>query len=112
MTSEIGFLFWSWLDTVAGPLLQQERFMVWCALGLVGGACVAWMSHRLFRRLLGHTLFRGTWYDARQSEALVKQIDADIVGGGRVMRRDEMRLIRRWRFGRDTALRHRSGSYF
>lgn len=71
-----------------------------------------WFSHRVIRRLLGHVKFRGTWYNEEAVAQLVKMIDEDSQRGNRVMRHDEMSLLRKWRFGSDWTIRHQPGSYF
>lgn len=107
--------------------IQQAQFDVlawWKSLGpdglyyvwLVGGVLFfvawAWWSHRFIRKLLGHSRFRGSWYNAEQMEVLVKMIDEDNAKGLRVMKHDEMRLLRTWRFGREGIGMDRGAGYF
>lgn len=94
-------------------LSPDELYNLWLAGGAVLFLALAWVSYRIMRKALGHVQFRGTWYDAFQAEVLVKSIDEDCQKGNRVMRHDEMSLLRRWRFGNDkTMFRHNSKSYF
>lgn len=94
---------------------QQQALAWWSSLGpdgpyyvwLVGGVFAAvlwlWFCHRMIRSILGHRKFRGTWYNADQLEVLVKMIDEDNAKGNRVMKHDEMALLRLWRFGSSKA---------
>ena len=77
----------------------DDVYNVWLASGVLLLLFLLWFSHRIMRKAFGHTRFRGTWYNEQQIEALVKMIDEDCKRGHRVMRHDEMSLLRRWRFG-------------
>lgn len=74
-------------------------YYVWLAGGVVLFLAWAWFVHRLMRKLLGYRNFRGTWYNEEQFEILVKFIDEDNHKGHRVMRHDEMQLLRHWKYG-------------
>jgi len=74
-------------------------YYAWIVLGVALLLFLAWMWHRLIRKILGHRKFRGTWYNTDQLEVLVKMIDEDNAKGNRVMKHDEMALLRLWRFG-------------
>ena len=58
-----------------------------------------WFVYRMARKALGHHRFRGTWYNGRQFQELLKIIDEDCRRGHRVMKHDEMKLLRKWRLG-------------
>lgn len=97
----------SWLQS----LTYEDLHRAWMASGVVLLVGVVWLSYRIMRNALGHTLFRGTWYNAEQLAALVKMIDEDSARGNRVMRHDEMALLRRWRFGDDKVYSVKGSGY-
>ena len=91
----------------------EDKYNLWLLVGVL--LFLAWLrlSYRVIRKALGHLYFRGTWYNAEQTEVLVKMLDEDCARGNRVMRADEMRVLRMWRFGREGGvLTPRKGSYF
>lgn len=93
-------------------ITPDQWYYAWVISGFVMAVAWLWWAHGVIRRSLGHVNFRGTWYNAEQAEELVKQLDEDVQRGNRVMRHDEMSLLRRWRFGTDKTIRHTRGSYF
>lgn len=92
-------------------LSPEDLYNLWLAGGLVLFLALSWFSYRTMRKALGHVQFRGTWYNEQAAEQLVKMIDEDCQRGNRVMRHDEMSLLRKWRFGSEKAIRHGKG-YF
>lgn len=74
-------------------------YYLWLGLGIAGLLAWLFISHRVIRRLLGHRKFRGTWYNEQQFEVLLKVLQEDQQSGRRVMRHDELRLLRQWQFG-------------
>jgi hypothetical protein len=80
-------------------LTPDDFYNAWVASGVVWFLFLFWVCHRIMRKALGHVLYRGTWYNAEQFETLVKMIDEDCERGNRVMKHDEMQVLRRWRFG-------------
>lgn len=96
-------LMWQQLKAFALQLFHSMTYDEWYNLWLAGGVVMlvglAWLANRIMRKALGHTQFRGTWYDERQFAELIQMIDEDCNRGNRVMRHDEMLLLRRWRFG-------------
>ena len=108
--------FWTravlWFYDVVNAVTLEQWYWVW----LIGGA--VWFigcGYALYVRIrvgLGHVKFRGTWLDSDQHAELVAMIDEDSKRGNRVMRHDEMSLLRRWRFGSDKVIMHKAGSYF
>ena len=97
---------------VLASLTLDDLYNAWLAGGVVLLVVLGWVSHRIMRRALGHTLFRGTWYDETQFETLVKMIDEDVKRGNRVMKNDEMRLIRKWQYGSGKSISDRAKGYF
>lgn len=87
-------------------------YYLWLAGGLLMFFAWAWFAHRLMRKLSGHRKFRGTWYNADQFEVLIKMINEDNAKGNRIMKHDEMSLLRHWRYGRDGVGMDRSAGYF
>jgi hypothetical protein len=87
------------LNGLLGGLTPDDLFNLWAASGGVLFLILLWFSHLVMRKALGHTRFRGTWYNERQYETLIKMIDEDSARGHRVMRSDEMDALRLWRFG-------------
>lgn len=90
----------------------EALYNLWVASGVVLFTALAWFSHRVMRKALGHTLFRGTWYNEAQYETLIKMIDEDSARGNRVMRADESEALHVWRFGKKSGIRHDPKSYF
>ena len=84
-----------WYDSL-GPWGPYYAKAVGAVLFLIA---FAWLVYRIARRLLGHRRFRGTWYDEKQFQELLKMIDEDCARGHRVMKHDEMKLLRQWRLG-------------
>lgn len=93
-------------------LTPDDVYNAWMAGGGVMFLVLGWVSYRIMRRALGHTKFRGTWYDANQFETLIKMIDEDVKRGNRVMKSDEMRALRRWRFADSRSISDRAKGYF
>ena len=93
-------------------LTPDDFYKAWLAGGAVLFIVLGWVSYRIMRRALGYTLFRGTWYDEQQFETYIKMIDEDVKRGNRVMKADEMRAIRRWRFADDRSISDRAKGYF
>lgn len=75
-------------------------YYLWLASGGVGLMLWLWASHALMRKLLGHRKFRGTWFDRDQLQDLVNILHEDQASGRRVMRRDEILLLREWTQGK------------
>lgn len=92
-------------------LSSEDLYNLWLVAGAVLFAVLAWVSYRIMRKALGHQQFRGTWHNENEIEVLVKMIDEDCQRGNRVMRHDEMSLLRKWRFGSNKAIGHGKG-YF
>ncbi len=82
-------------------LSYDDLRAIWIAAGVVLAIALLWFSHWIMRRALGYRKFRGTWYSERQWQELINQLDADLKSGHRVMRHDEMQILRLWRFGDD-----------
>ena len=95
-----------------GALTPDDLYQAWLAGGVVLFFVLGWVSYRIMRRALGHTLFRGTWYDEQQYEELIRMIDEDVRCGNRVMKADEMRAVRKWRFGSEKSISDRATGYF
>ena len=85
----------AWWDSLSG----DQLYVLWLVGGVVWFGFSVWLAHVVIRGALGHVRFRGTWYDARQFQTLLLSIQEDVHRGNRVMRHDEMALLRRWRFG-------------
>lgn len=96
------------LDTL-GP---DNLYNLWLASGALILVAVLWFSHRVMRHALGHRKFRGTWYTESQFETLITMIDEDSKRNNRVMRHDEMRLLRQWRFGSANSISDGVKTYF
>lgn len=98
-------LWWAELQANAAAwarsLTYDDLYLLWAGSGVVLFLGLLWMSNRIMRKALGHVQFRGTWYNDVQFEELIRMIDEDCKSGHRVMRHDEMALLRRWRFGED-----------
>ncbi len=93
-------------------LTPDQLYTVWLWAGVVLFAALAWVCHRIMRKALGHRKFRGTWFNEEQYETLLKMIDEDCRRGNRVMRHDEMALLRQHRFGGDLGISDRVRGYF
>ena len=93
-------------------LTPDDFYKAWLGSGVILFFLLGWVSYRIMRRALGHTKFRGTWYDEAQFETLIKMIDEDVKRGNRVMKADEMRAIRRWRFADGRSISDRAKGYF
>jgi hypothetical protein len=84
-----------WYDSL-GPWVP---YFVKVACGVLFLIAFTWFVYRAARKLLGHRCFRGTWYNGKQFQELLKIIDEDCTRGNRVMKHDEMKLLRQWRLG-------------
>ena len=93
-------------------LTPEDFYNAWLASGVVLFLALAWISYRIMRKALGHTKFRGTWYNEHQFEELIRMIDEDVKCGNRVMKADEMRAVRKWRFGSEKSISDRASGYF
>lgn len=78
-----------WLE-----LDHQIKVYVWYASGGFMLLTILGIWYPFFRRGLGHTKFRGTWYTETQFEQLLLMLKEDQESGRRVMRRDEIDLLR------------------
>lgn len=111
---QIDLILLNW-KTKAIQLIQSitydDWYKLWVASGVVLCLVLAWLSHRIIRKALGHTQFRGTWYNEKQLAELIQIIDEDCKRGYRVMRHDEMALLRRWRFGENKIYGMRQSGY-
>lgn len=91
----------------------ETAYNVWLGSGVLLAVLWAWWGYNTMRKACGHIRFRGTWYNAEQAEELLQMIDEDCKRGARVMRHDEMALLRRWRFGDSKPMfNHNPSSYF
>lgn len=77
----------------------ELHMVVWLAIGVLGLLLWLFVSYYLLRWLAGHRKFRGTWYSQRQFAELVKVTAEDQDKGHRVMSREEIALLRRYRCG-------------
>jgi hypothetical protein len=93
-------------------LSLDDRNSLWAAGGVVLLLVWLWFAFLGIRKACGHKRFRGTWFNEEQFEALIKMIDEDSNRGNRVMRNDEMQLLRRWRFGSAKSVSDRAKGYF
>jgi hypothetical protein len=93
-------------------LTPDDHYNLWLAGGAVWFIFLAWVSSRIMRKALGHKKFRGTWYNVEQYETLIKMIDEDSTRGNRVMKADEMKELRIWRFGTAKNISSRAKGYF
>jgi hypothetical protein len=82
----------------AGP------YYVWLISGVVGLLVWFYVAHLVLRRLLGHTKWRDSWYTEAQMQELINILAEDQSSGHRVMRHDEIELLRRWRTGDSSGL--------
>ncbi len=73
--------------------------LLWWSSGFFFFAALALIYHWLLRKILRHRKFRGTWYSERQFEVLLLQIREDQEKGNRVMRADEIQLLREFELG-------------
>lgn len=87
------------VDTVWHSLGPQEVYMLWIGAGILGGLVWLFIAYRVIRRALGHRKFMGTWYNAVQFQELINVLAEDQARGHRVMRHEEIELLRRWQFG-------------
>jgi len=86
-----------WL--VASGLGANGLWYLWFGAGVLGAVCFLVFAYWLIRRLLGHRKWRGTWYSASQFAELVQILWEDQCRGHRVMRHDEIKLLRKWQTG-------------
>lgn len=87
--------------SVLHELTQSYAFEIWLGVGVVGLIAWGYFSHLLIRKLLGHRKWRGTWYTEFELQELVNILWEDQASGHRVMRRDEIELLREWTQGKD-----------
>lgn len=80
-------------------LVLEDQRTIWMVGGVVFALFCGWFGNRVMRWSFGHRKFRGTWYGPEQFEALLVMIEEDLQRGHRVMRHDEMRLLRLHKFG-------------
>ncbi len=93
-----------WLDTALRAwhgLDYELRYGIWLCLGLLILAALLAASYYLLRRMAGHRKFRGTWYSDSQFQQLLHMLREDHRNGHRVMRHDELKLLRREMLGTD-----------
>ncbi len=91
-----------WLDAALRSwhaLGYELRYGIWLGVGLLVLAVMLISSYYLLRRLAGHHKFRGTWYSASQFAQLLNMLREDHRKGHRVMRPDELKLLRHEMFG-------------
>ncbi len=69
---------------------------LWLGVGSLLLLVWLWWSHKLIRRTLGHVQFRGRWFDEQQARILIKTIHEDAQRGNRVMKEDELNLLRQY----------------
>lgn len=93
-------------------LTPEDFYNLWLAGGVVWFVFLFWLCYGIMRRALGHIRFRGTWYNARQWETIIKMIDEDNQRGHRVMRKDEMDALRMWRYGSSKSISSGAKGYF
>ncbi len=62
-------------------LTPDDLYHAWMGGGVVMFFVLGWVSYRIMRRALGHTKFRGTWYNAEQFETLIKMIESSAATG-------------------------------
>ncbi len=98
----------AWLDTFGA----NGRYYAWLTLGLLALLFWVWLAHRVMRKLLGHRQFRGTWYNEEQFQHLLKLLDEDCAKGLRVMRHDELKLLRQWSLGTTRGISDGAKGYF
>ncbi len=72
---------------------------LWFGSGVLGAIFFVAFAYWLIHRLLGHRKWRGTWYSERQFAELVQILWEDQCRGHRVMRHDEIKLLRKWQTG-------------
>ncbi len=114
MSVELWLAQWQakWLHFVES-LSPSDRYYLWAGSGAMILLLCLWVSYRVMRKAFGHRKFRGTWLDEQQFEALITMIDEDSKRGSRVMKHDEMQLLRKWRFGSAKSISDRAkGGYF
>ena len=80
-------------------------FCVFVVFGLM-------VSYYVYRKAAGYRKFRGTWYDEQQWQQLLKITYDDQQRGHRVMRHDEIKLLRKWELGRTKGFGSDTGSRF
>ncbi len=110
----IGLLFAQWQAKGLGwwhSLSPDTVYYVWAGSGGLLFLILVWFSHLVIRKALGHRKFRGSWFNEDQFEALLKIIEEDCARGNRVMKNDEMQLLRRWRFGSGKSISDRAKGY-
>lgn len=86
----LAFTINTWLSL--GPEIRHQIWLAWGAMTLI---IILALWYPFFRKLLGHKKFRGTWYNEEQYEALLKILKEDQDSGNRVMRYDEIALLRK-----------------
>lgn len=89
----------NWVLTRYHGLTYDELYNIWAISGAILLLIWLYVSYGIIRRALGHRKFRGTWYNEHEFEQLLKMIHEDNERGHRVMRLDEMQLLRKWVFG-------------
>lgn len=89
--------FWNGVDL-------QTRIYLWYLLGVFLVLLFLYFWYLFFRRLCGDRKFRGTWYNPDQFEELILILQEDQNSGRRVMRWDEIELLRETRLGRNSGL--------
>lgn len=74
-------------------------YYVWLASGAAGLIALVTTWYYVMRKVLGYRKFRGTWYNGQEFEGLLVILDRDQQAGNRVMRHDEIALLRQWKMG-------------
>jgi hypothetical protein len=84
-------------------------YQLWLYSGLAALCLCLICAYYLMRRLLGHRKFRGTWYNEQQWQELIKMTFEDQQKGSRVLRYDEVKLLRKWELGHSKGFGRDSG---
>lgn len=100
----------AWWDSL-GP---SGPYFAW----VIGGVCLfagwAWISYRILRRVAGHRILRGAWYNDAQYRQLMQLLHEDQQSGRRVLSYEEIAALRKYRYG-DTVkdvIGHKGTGYF
>jgi len=93
---------------------DDGRLDVWLGAGMIGMVCWAGCAYLILRRLAGHRKFRGRWYSEAEYDRLMQVLWQDQQAGTRVMSRQELEALRRFRYGGSLKpiLTGKGGGYF
>ena len=72
----------------------DTRYSLWLGFGVGLLACVLVIWYYWMRHLLGHRKFHGVWYNSYEFKVLVDILRQDRDSGHRVLRNDELALLR------------------